>query len=404
MKKLLLFVCAAITAISGNAQSTLIGKSFTVEQLKKNVVNKVVSTTNTNETANLNNSIAKAPELNKLSGNYVEASFNEIYDCSEANITANGENVQFSISSGSATFTGAYDATSGIITVNQQNAGTYTDARGTFTFEFVGLLENAQTRQINVVNGATFTASDAGEISCNQIGYGIAISDFEPAVGSSYTKEDLVGKWWTLSWETRFMPVNGTNECTANLYREGYKDHKFNVSIEDYEYAVNVYGFCGLGCVALDIDDELNVSISAGQPIYVNPNVTTEEDIATYGQYFYVVGCNIVGTSLIPDYNKVVPGKLSGNTITLSEYLLFRSRNDAEDMGYSLGAVADGLTITLNDGNFLAAGTTGIEEIGVTREEKIKNTKTYNLMGQQVNRATAKGLLIRDGKKYIKKN
>lgn len=167
---------------------------------------------------------------------------------------------------------------------------------------------------------------------------------------------------------------------------------------------MNVYGFCGLGCVALDIDDELNVSISAGQPIYVNPNVTTEEDIATYGQYFYVVGCNIVGTSLIPDYNKVVPGKLSGNTITLSEYLLFRSRNDAEDMGYSLGAVADGLTITLNDGNFLAAGTTGIEEIGVTREEKIKNTKTYNLMGQQVNRATAKGLLIRDGKKYIKKN
>ena len=88
MKKLLLFVCAAITAISGNAQSTLIGKSFTVEQLKKNVVNKVVSTTNTNETANLNNSIAKAPELNKLSGNYVEASFNEIYNCSEANITA----------------------------------------------------------------------------------------------------------------------------------------------------------------------------------------------------------------------------------------------------------------------------------------------------------------------------
>ena len=62
-----------------------------------------------------------------------------------------------------------------------------------------------------------------------------------------------------------------------------------------------------------------------------------------------------------------------------------------------------GSTITLNTGNFLAAGTTGIEEIGVTREEKIKNTKTYNLMGQQVNRATAKGLLIRDGKKYINK-
>lgn len=405
MKKLLLFVCAAVTAISANAQTTVIGKSFTVEQLRENTVNKVLATTNTNETINKKNVIAAAPELNKLSGNYIEASYNEIYDCSEATVTTAGENVAFSISGGSASFTGTYDATSGLITVKEQNAGTYTDTRGTFTFEFVGLQENATTGNINIVNQATFTASDEGEISCNQIGYAIAITNFVPAEGSDYTKEDLVGKWWTLSWETRFMPINGVQSCTANLFNEGYKKHTFPISIEDYEYSVNVYGFCGLGCISLDIDDNLNVSISAGQPIYNNTNVKTEEDIATYGPYYYIVACNIENGYLIPDYDKVVPGKLSGNTITLSEYFLLRSKNDAEDKGYSLGAVADkASTITLNTGNFLAAGTTGIEEIGITREEKIKNTKTYNLMGQQVNRATAKGLLIRDGKKYIKKN
>ena len=32
----------------------------------------------------------------------------------------------------------------------------------------------------------------------------------------------------------------------------------------------------------------------------------------------------------------------------------------------------------------------------------VKNAKTYNIMGQQVNRAT-KGLVIRNGKKFLNK-
>lgn len=96
-----------------------------------------------------------------------------------------------------------------------------------------------------------------------------------------------------------------------------------------------------------------------------------------------------------------IKGTISGNTITFDN--IFINCSDLTEDGYGLfdGYYRLGSTITLNEGNYTA---TGIEEIGVTREEKIKNTKTYNLMGQQVNRATAKGLLIRDGKKYIKKN
>ena len=44
-----------------------------------------------------------------------------------------------------------------------------------------------------------------------------------------------------------------------------------------------------------------------------------------------------------------------------------------------------------------------IENFNNTREYKIKNTPTYNIMGQQVNRKDVKGLMIRDGKKYIAK-
>ena len=62
------------------------------------------------------------------------------------------------------------------------------------------------------------------------------------------------------------------------------------------------------------------------------------------------------------------------------------------------------MTITLNEGNYLLGGNgTGIDNVSTTLAERVKNSKTYNLMGQQVNRMESKGLLIRDGKKYIKK-
>jgi len=409
MKKLLLFVCAAITAVSANAQEAVSGKFITAEQARQNVANKVLSTSAVSiaEVAASSNTsaVAAAPALNEIAGNYVEDSFNALHECSSATVTIDRENVKLTVTDGSVVMTGSYDAATGIITFPKQECGVYTDTRGTFTFELYGIGTQQPNGNWSLTEGVAFTVDDEGIISCNQTGYYVRITAFTPAEGSEYTEADMVGAAWTSSWETRFMPVNATQACTANLAQTGYTKYNFPVYVEDYEYSVNVYGFLDLGCVSLDIDDNLNVSISVGQPIRYNYAVKTPEAAAVYGQYYYVTPCDIEGKSLIPNRTKVVPGKLSGNTITISEYFLLRSNDDAEGMGYSYGAVVDGSTITLNEGNFIKGGSgTGIDEIGVTREEKIKNTKTYNIMGQQVNRATAKGLLIRDGKKYIKRN
>ncbi len=69
-----------------------------------------------------------------------------------------------------------------------------------------------------------------------------------------------------------------------------------------------------------------------------------------------------------------------------------------EEKLYSRGWFQDA-AVVMFDGHFI----TGIKDVNVALEEKGKNSKTYNMMGQQVNAATAKGLLIRNGKKFIKK-
>ncbi|MDY4731211.1 MAG: hypothetical protein SO294_02005, partial [Prevotella sp.] len=66
--------------------------------------------------------------------------------------------------------------------------------------------------------------------------------------------------------------------------------------------------------------------------------------------------------------------------------------------GYSMGWFG-GVTISL-DKDFQI--TAGIENVNNTVESKIKNAKTFNIMGQRVN-SNAKGLIIRDGKKFLKK-
>lgn len=401
MRKFLLFVCAAITALTANAQTKIQGESFTVEQLKNSVVNRVSSMPETKVLDKLSNEVAAAPAINDLAGNYIEASNNEFYSCSEATVTVNDNKVTFGISYNSAQFVGTYDAATGKITVDRQAAGVWTDSRGTFTFEFLGLFENPDDKEIYFTNQSTFTVNETGEISCDDIGFVIRVTAFTPATGSSYKEEDIVGANWVVSWETRFMPTNGKMAGLRNIVENsawtGWQNYSIPVAIEDLDFQVNVFNMCEMGCASIDINDDGTISMPIGQIMQTIPQSYVE----TYGEYFTIkgVGVDSQGYMFIDNTMTEVKGTISGNTITFDN--IFANCSNVTNEGYALwdGYYRLGSTITLDNGNYIGAG---IKEIGVTREEKIKNTKTYNIMGQQVNRANAKGLLIRNGKKFIK--
>ena len=178
--------------------------------------------------------------------------------------------------------------------------------------------------------------------------------------------------------------------------------------MEDYEVAVNVYGWLGT-MLAINIAEDLTCSIATGAP--VADLVISEDD----GYYWNAGMIVLYGYYLEPDKEnpeikyirmdeqaEYLYGKLEGDTITfpiICTASQFGGTGDYEGYYYGLNRYRD-VRIVLDNGVHFTAG---IKEAGMTREQKIKSTKTFNLMGQQVNRDATKGLLIRDGKKYIKK-
>lgn len=170
--------------------------------------------------------------------------------------------------------------------------------------------------------------------------------------------------------------------------------------VEDWGESVNVFNFCDYGQVAIDINEDLTVSLAPGQIV---DNVNYTEVNPSYGfdfGYFKVVALDENETSLVHNGERAIVGVLSGNRIMLDGYFSIRTNYMP-----NVGCVSYGnfvyWQVMLSNGNFQADG---IEEVTASREEIVKNTKTFNLMGQQVNRAdAAKGMLIRGGKKYIKK-
>lgn len=398
MKKLLLFACAAVTAMSANAQ-------FTKEQIvKERVANKMFSVTTEETTCTPNTNVAAAPALNDLAGNYVEDSYIEIHECSAATISVEGNKVKVAPSvSGNISIEGTYDAATGVVTLPQQDLGTYTDTRGTFSFQLWSIVQKADGYYYSS-DPVTFDVDDNGAWSLNQAAYCIRISAFTPAEGSQYTEADMKGKNWTASWETRFMPINGAQKgfTMGNSTGKKWAEYNYPVAIEDLEYSVNVFNFSNMGCLGIDVNEDGTVSVAMGQPMM--DLGLGDDEAAIYGKYLCVYGVDLEGQSMKSNNDKeTTAGTISGNTITITEYFRINSLWDAEGSGYAENWYADGTTITLNEGNYLLGGTAGIDEVKPTLEERAKNAKTYNLMGQRVNQTTAKGLLIRDGKKYIKK-
>lgn len=412
MKKFLLFICAAVVAVSASAQQyakvsndakSLVFAKQPKKNTKVNVIPEVLA--KVKNTSVLKSSVKKAPAMENVYGNYVEDMMTEtlwgdmIHACSEASLAEfefEGEKyINLVLDGGMADILGEYDPETGVLDCGAQYCYEHPNYGA---FAILGLVYAEDG--YDVTEDLSFTIDDDNYIYCNQDGYVILLQE---GAYAGYT-------WDGFHEGVTLFPSNATQYVIENSNATGgWAPVKYNVGVADYETQVNVYSFCGYGLVYMDINDDLTVSMPTGQPVADLLSEAQDPD-GVYGTL------NIVAVSLDRNagtirrnYNQAdIKGKLVGNTITFVDvddanlYFAIATNQDAEEAAYGLGWYTD-LEIVLNEGEYLAAGSAGITENTVTREEKIKNTKTYNMLGQQVNRDAAKGLLIRDGKKYIKK-
>lgn len=398
MRKYLLFVFAAFTAMTVNAQKAASNRIVSAEQLSNKYACDMPKT-NVKALSSIASVVAKAPALNDLKGNYIEDNVADIHESYPASIALTDSNtVIFNFNGAYNCFMeGKYDPETGVITCPAQDCGSYTNTstKQTFKFAVYGIADiDFDKGTLSLTDTLTFTVADNKTITTDQKGYTLLITES--------TDESAVGKLWNYALETTFVPVNATMSGKRNVIADGgwsgWLDYSMPVAIEDFEFAINVYGFCEMTCVSIDINDDGTVSFPMGQPTMALP----DQYVETYGEYFTIKGIGVddEGYMYIDDNITEIKGTISGNQIILDNTFINCSNLTEDGYGLFDGYYRMGTAITLNDGNYLA---TGIKEVKATREEIIKNTKTYNLMGQQVDRATTKGLLIRGGKKYISK-
>lgn len=213
--------------------------------------------------------------------------------------------------------------------------------------------------------------------------------------------------WGAFVQQSELKNANGTVEW--DYYDRDAKEWvtiNSDAYIEDYGTQAAVYGWNGTKLSML-IDDDLTVKIRTGAPI-ADVDIKAEDGYMWDAGQIVLRGYNVdeegnLSLDLNSDY---IYGELKGNTITFP-IIASSSQNggtgDYEGYWYGLNYYQNN-TFKLNEGNFAKdKDYNGIENHSMSLEEYIKNTKTFNLMGQQVNRSLTKGLLVREGKKFINK-
>jgi len=245
-----------------------------------------------------------------------------------------------------------------------------------------------------------FEIDDEGNIETNVATYQVLFED--PDDGNTY--------FLFMGSEPRFVPVNAVQTGYTTRSDAWAFDLDEPAAVEDFEYSVNILNFCGNNMVTAEIDDDLSVTFPLNQ-------IVGDYDYTAWGKnngypydfgFYQALLCVVVDDEghISADYDNPITGHIEGNTMYLDDMVI--QTNFIENVGCLRDAYFSEYTLTLDNGNFSIVGDdpqveTGIENFNNTREYKIKNTPTYNLMGQQVNRKDVKGLMIRDGKKYIAK-
>ena len=413
MKKFLLMAMAALVAMSASAQK----KNFKFDATKHLSIEKVMQ--KAGESVKMGTAASrmkKAPTADELgTTDYMQVGTGDVYECTKALVTPEkytiteewddpetGEHktytyecnvkLQLNFIEGTqigdfywATAYGYYDEEAATITVPVQYMVDPTESYGKLVlFGIEGEDYSGEDIVFNVEdNGAMFLSSH--EAIYIVIGEG-----------------DYQGYYVAYSNETSLIPMNATMQCIEYSSRTSKKwaQVEYGVAVDDQETSISVFGFCGWGAASIDVNEDGSVSIATGQPQY--DFRLDDEEFAIYGYAsLYAAAIDDQGYVQMDFDREAIVGELEGNTIYITDpaaesVFWLCSKTDSQGAYYMLGAFQQ-CTITLNNGGFIA----GVD--GPTLEERIKNTKTYNIMGQQVNRDTYKGVMIRDGKKYFKK-
>lgn len=404
MRKFVLFAFAALAAMTANAQkfnqkSVVMAQKFhTMKYDKAAIANSTFEFKKAGKPS-LNASAFKAPDLNSIYGNYIEDQASDVHECYATVIKdslyvdhTTGESfhlVNISLLDGLVNVLGEYDEATGIIDCPAfQYCG--------YDAEVDSMFITGMTDDFKTMDELSFQVNDDGSISLNQPNYVILIPN--------YGDGSLA---YTFGISPSYYPMNGIQMGYENGNRTGgaWTVTSYPVAIEDFGSAINLYGFCGVGMISLDVNEDNTISIPTGQPLLALSS--RQDPDGVYGGAISLWGVTLGEAdeeghrTITTDFEMTeVKGYIDVDTIKIDGDNLFRlmSKVDAEGLAYGIGWFQDTWVVNIG-GHFIA---TGIEEINATREEKEKNAKTYNLMGQQVNRAT-KGLVIRNGKKFLNK-
>ena len=231
------------------------------------------------------------------------------------------------------------------------------------------------------------------------------------------------GGLWNYGFDIAVLKPNATMYYTTTGKSLGgtgsWTKVEKRVAVEDYDTELVINGFLGLAPISVTLNGDGTCAIPFGQDL----------DDYDYGEYdtsyeygrMRLVGCVIDGNSIMRDYDKAALNGFydeTGMDFYLVEYKEAWTDEDGEHEAgyyyvddnpdycrYYAVATASGpegaysLGWCCNTWVEYDADPTGINEISTSRKE---SGKTYNVMGQQVG-ANAKGLIIRDGKKFVVK-
>ncbi len=281
-----------------------------------------------------------------------------------------------------------------------------------------------------LLTGCTGAAGDG----IDEVGYEIVLEQGEG--GIMEFSSDLYG-WcsmlpeyetgesaWNYGFEPRLLPVNSVMEYASsgsyfNGGQKGWVDGlTTKVNVEDYGVSVIVNNFLGLCPIEIEILEDGSCRTENCQKVI---DYELEEP---YLCYMLMAG-KADGNYLVPDVDaEYIYGNLfertdgsqfiglfgiepddQGNMKYADDpfpYVRVGSYLDADNAAYTLGWL-HGISIDLPTSGSGDDKTTGIVNANESRIQKVKNTKAYNLMGQEVDYRNSKGVIVLNGKKYIAK-
>lgn len=445
MKKYLLMATALITAVSASAQFLRVQNDGMLVQKADKQSKSIVFKKAASNVAKVK---SNAPTASNIYGDYLRVSIayedavNTIQNFTISEASGSFETSEFFyetpftfeynikiedlIWTGSVLY-GSYDAETGEIYVPVQTveelskANGYQEDYGWAYFTSLFKNEDGET-----YSGGEFflTIDDDGNIELGEdiLGYMCMVISDE---GKS------LGRFEDPAWDLRIMKPNGTMSYMTNanwlkdeVLSESYDPGKAKIYVEDWDNQLVVYGFFKYFSITIEMDEDGNCTIPFPQCVYnYEQEVTVKEgeepvkltDFYIYGsdengQYPGLFETGVKGyidgnfvhfydLEAVDEQGNVVPDKYLGYI-----FLGFLPYVDEDGKSHFYGhGWSTFIDFEWSNGEDDPGEVTGIQNFNNTLEYKVKNTPTYNIMGQQVNRKDVKGLMIRDGKKYIAK-